>query len=106
MTSDQNSQITSRHIKNELALIALIFIDGGGLGTKMTKNGTQYRDGNIGNGIKLFIGQRNAGFVMRSDIGIFANNGRVSNLSSSIGNTDCFFYQLFIHSSLHYKVPN
>ena len=70
MTPDENSQIRRRHVKDELALIALIFIDGGIGGIEVTQDIADNGQRDIGDGIKLGIRQLLTSFIASGNLRI------------------------------------
>ena len=76
VTTNENSKVRSRYIQNQLALIALILIDRRVGGIEVRKDGTQNRNRNIGNGVKLLIGQLFTSLVALCNLGIIARNLR------------------------------
>ena len=76
VTTNENSKVRSRYIQNQLALIALILIDRRVGSIEVRKDGTQNRNRNIGNGVKLLIGQLFTSLVALCNLGIIARNLR------------------------------
>lgn len=76
VTTNENSKIRSRYVQNQLAFIALILIDRRVGGIEVRKDGTQNRNRNIGNGVKLLIGQLFTSLVALCNLGIIARNLR------------------------------
>ena len=76
VTTNENSKVRSRYIQNQLALIALILIDRRVGGIEVRKDGTQNRNRNIGNGVKLLISQLFTSLVALCNLGIIARNLR------------------------------
>lgn len=63
MATDQDSKVGSSNIKDQLALITVILIDGRVGGVEVSKNGAQNRNGDIGDSVELSIGKHLAGFI-------------------------------------------
>lgn len=76
VTTNENSKVRSRYVQNQLALIALILIDRRVGGIEVRKDGTQNRNRNIGNGVKLLISQLFTSLVALCNLGIIARNLR------------------------------
>ena len=76
VTTNENSKVRSRYVQNQLALIALILIDRRVGGIEVRKDGTQNRNRNIGNGVKLLIGQLFTSLVALCNLGIIARDLR------------------------------
>ncbi len=76
VTTNENSKVRSRYIQNQLALIALILINRRVGGIEVRKDGTQNRNRNIGNGVKLLVGQLFTSLVALCNLGIIARNLR------------------------------
>lgn len=76
MTTDENSKIRSSYIQNQLALVALILIDGRVRRIEVRKDGTQNGNSNIGNGVELLVGQLFTSLVALCNLGIIARDLR------------------------------
>ena len=76
MTTNKNSKIRSGYVQNQLALIALILIDGRVRRIEVRKDGTQNGNRNIGNGVELLIGQLFTSLVTLCNLGIIARDLR------------------------------
>ena len=76
MTTNENSEIGSRYIQNQLALVAFILIDRRVGGIEVRKDGTQNRNRNIGNGVELLISQLFTSLVALCNLGIIARDLR------------------------------
>ena len=76
MTTDENSKIRSSYIQNQLALVALILIDGRVRRIEVRKDGTQNGNSDIGNGVELLISQLFTSLVALCNLGIIARELR------------------------------
>ena len=76
MTTNKDGKIGSGYIKNQFAFVALILINRRVRSIEVRKDGTQNGNRNIGNGVKLLIGQLFTGLVALCNLGIIARNLR------------------------------
>ena len=67
MTTDENRQIGSGHIKNKLAIIAVVLINRRVRSVKVLKYRAEYGNGNVGNSIELGIRELLAVFITLSN---------------------------------------
>ena len=68
VTANEDGKVSTAHIKNELALIAIVLINGGVCLTKEIENAAQVFNGNIGNVVSLVISQSNASLIVLTNL--------------------------------------
>ena len=76
MTANKNGKIRSSYIQDQLALVALILIDGRVRRIEVRKDGTQNGNSNIGDGVEFLISQLFTSLVALYNLGIIARDLR------------------------------
>lgn len=76
MATNENSEIRSSYIQNQLALVTFILIDRRVRRIEVRKDGTQNGNSHIGNGVELLIGQLFTSLVALCNLGIIARDLR------------------------------
>lgn len=76
MTANKNGKIRSSYIQDQLALVALILIDGRVRRIEVRKDGTQNGNSNIGDGVEFLISQLFTSLVALCNLGIIARDLR------------------------------
>lgn len=76
MATNENSEIRSSYIQNQLALVTFILIDRRVRRIEGRKDGTQNGNSHIGNGVELLIGQLFTSLVALCNLGIIARDLR------------------------------
>lgn len=93
MTTNEDRQIGSRHIENQLAFISFVFIDRRVIGIKMSEDSAYDGNRRISNRVELFIGQLSTSLVAFRNISELSSRLIVYLLS-------CFLNQFLTHSLL------
>ena len=105
MSADQDCQISTRNIEDQLAIIAVVLIDGAGISIKGGENRANHINGDVSDGVQLIISQRFTRFKMRRQLGILT---RIT-LKHILGRLDFLrlqgLYDLFCHNNSNCKVP-
>ena len=86
MATNKHSKIGSRNVKDQLTFVAFVLINRRVGGIEVRKDGTQDRNGNVGNGVQLFISKLFTSLVALGNLGIIARNLRGNLLKHFLDN--------------------
>ena len=103
VAANEDGKVSTAHIKNELALIAIVLVNGGVRLTKEIENSAQVLNGNIGNTVGLVISQSNASLVVLANLGELVIRRA---LRSGIARDNLLRLDYLVEDSfLHHKPP-